>query len=328
MKKAISFLLLAIPILTYGQFNYTVNVFNGPYTPLTTGTVVSGGTMWDDEYHTAPIGFNFSLGQLQINTLSFTGGAFAASDTEGTVSGFFLTGADLYDRGNAGGSTALSPVRYELTGTAGSRIFKMEVYNAGFWDEYDLYTTNNDSVCFQIWLYEGTNVVELRFGPSKISHPADYFFLSSGNALLGYVKNIDFDNGNMDKMYYLTGTAAAYIIDSTTDLTSVSGGLNIHPANGTVFRFTPKPVNVNEVSKLLQGVDVVNTLSNNTITVKNNTTVTVQYRLISSNGTQTSINGKALQGNYQIDISNLPAGMYILQCYNADGMMHKRIVKQ
>ncbi|OSZ79415.1 hypothetical protein CAP35_14525 [Chitinophagaceae bacterium IBVUCB1] len=330
MKKIVSSLIFIVLVAASAdaQFRYTVSVSTATYTPLTMGTVLTGTDLWDDEYYTAPIGFNFNMESLQINKISMIGGGFAASDTIGNVSGFFLTGADLYDRGNAGGTNAVSPIRYAVTGNAGSRIFKMEVHNAGFWDEYDLYTTNNDSVSYQIWLYEGSNVVELHYGPSKVSHPTDYFFLSSGKSLIGYVKNIDYDNGNLEKMYYLNGNQMSPTIDSSTDLTSVSGGLNAYPANGTVYRFTPIPTGVGNITKTLEGVSIVNTVSTSNITVNNTEQNKVTYRVVSSNGTSTNISGQLMMGANRLDISSLPTGVYLLQAQSEEGYMVQRIVKQ
>jgi hypothetical protein len=330
MKKIVSSLIFIVLVAASAdaQFRYTVSVSTATYTPLTMGTVLTGTDLWDDEYYTAPIGFNFNMESLQINKISMIGGGVAASDTIGNVSGFFLTGADMYDRGNAGGINAVSPMRYTVTGPAGSRIFKMEAYNAGFYDEYDIHSTNNDSVCYQIWLYEGSNIVELRYGPSKVSHPADYFSLSSGKALVGYVKNIDFDNGNLEKVYYLNGNQMSPTIDSSSSITSIASGLNAYPANGTVYRFTPKPTGVGNITKTLEGVSIVNTVSTSNITVNNTEQNKVTYRVVSSNGTSTNISGQLMMGANRLDISSLPTGVYLLQAQSEEGYMVQRIVKQ
>lgn len=221
----------------------------------------------------------------------------------------------------------MSPIRYTVSGSAGSRIFKMEIANAGFWDEWDIYSTNNDSVNFQIWYYETSNIVELRFGPSHISHVTDYFMLGSG-PVIGFMKNIDASTGSIDNLYYLDGSAAAPVLDSTSSLFSISGGLSSYPANGTVYRFTPPSTGVGAIAKELEGVKVLNTVCTDYVKVANKNANNTSYTVTAMNGTNTNLNGTLQHGTNNIDLSALPAGVYILQCKNSDGAMQQRIVKQ
>jgi hypothetical protein len=310
------------------QLGYKLSVSTDTYTPLTGGTSVNDTTRWDEENYKVPLGFNFKLGTSTISHFSLVSGSFAASDTDGTViSGFFTCDADLHDRGNAGGASSKSPIRYTTSGAAGSRIFKMEVYNAGFWDEWDMYITNNDSVCYQIWYYETSNIVELRFGPSNITHATDYFYLGSG-PVIGFMKNIDPSNGSLDMLYYLNGSASSPTLDSTSSMFSVSGGLTSYPANGTVYRFTPPGTGVGSIAKELDGINVLNTVCTDYLKVANKNANKTTYTVTAMNGTNTNLNGTLQQGTNNIDLSALPAGVYILQCKNSNGAMQQRIVKQ
>lgn len=54
---------------------------------------------------------------------------------------------------NSGGN-----IRYDLTGTEGSRILKIEFNNLSF------FLGGNFHLKFQVWLYEGTNEIEFRYG--------------------------------------------------------------------------------------------------------------------------------------------------------------------
>lgn len=47
------------------------------------------------------------------------------------VSGFWTIDADLCDRGIHDSSASVSPITYTLTGTAGSRILKIQFTNMG-----------------------------------------------------------------------------------------------------------------------------------------------------------------------------------------------------
>ncbi|MCP4176609.1 MAG: hypothetical protein GY756_02485, partial [bacterium] len=107
----------------------------------------------------------------------------------------------------------------------GQNIFKAE------W----VYTLNNgDSFNQQLWLYEGSDIIEIHIGPNNISQE------SINNEIFNYefgsVENgpyISFSKGNTEYID-LTGNAAAPVIGLVyqENLSSV-------PPNGTVYVFTP-----------------------------------------------------------------------------------------
>lgn len=329
MKKVLlSMFLLALTVSSKAQFNYDVTVLNQTFQPLTGSTNISGSTLWDEENYKVPIGFSFVMDGQTITDISLLAGQSCLTDTAGIVSGFFVTDIDVHDRGNAGSGIASSPISYSVSGTAPNRIFKLEVFNAGMYDEYDLYSTNDDSLSYQIWLYETSNIVEIHYGGAQLSHPSDYFFIT-GSPIVGFVKNIDIDGtGNIDALYYLKGNASAPTIDSVNSIFSISGGLNTYPSNGTVYRFAPKPVSVNGLTKDELKIEVLNNVSANNIIVNNQSNVASTYRVLNINGSSIGISGDLQNGNNNIDISRLPQGMYIIQVQNEAGAKAYRITKQ
>ncbi len=329
MKKALLLLLAlaAASINSFAQFNYDLSVLTGAYQPLSTGTSVNGSTMWDDEYYKIPLGFNFSIEGKTISDFSLLSAQNCLTDTGGTVSGFIITDIDLHDRGNAGSSVSESPIRYVVTGSAPNRIFKLEAFNAGMYDEYDLYSTNNDSINYQVWLYETSNIVEIHIGDSKITHPSDYFYLS-GSPIVGFIRNIDLDvTGNLDIIYYLTGNALNPTIDSATNIFSLNGGLNAYPPSGTVYRFTPKPVSVKGVEQAIADISLLSNSVHNAVTVKNASKAGVAYKVISTNGASMNISGSLESGIHSVDVSSLASGMYILHVQHDKGVKAFRFVK-
>lgn len=330
MKK--HFLLIIPAILlcatnSFAQFRYTLAVSSATYVPLTGATLISGTTLWNGDNYKVPIGFNFKIEDSTIADFSLFATAFACTDTQGKVSGFFLSDADLQDRALPTMGTPVSPIRYQVSGTAGSRIFKIEVFNAGFWDEYDLYSTNLDSVCYQVWYYEGSNVVELHYGPSKVSHTSDYFQLAAGKPVVGFIRGVDFDLTTINMMYFLTGNPAAPVIDSASNLLAVSGGLDSYPADGTVYKFTPKTTGVKEVATTLDKVFAENTLCRDELYVTNNEKEAANYRILSTNGSTVSLSGTLKQGGNSIDVSQLASGVYVLYISNNTGRKQVKISK-
>ena len=84
---------------------------------------------------------------------------------------------DLCDRAflpmssNEGDPGGISDISYSLTGTTGSRICMIQVNNAGFFGEIYANDTSKSFINFQLWLYEGTNDIEIHFGNVNIQNP-------------------------------------------------------------------------------------------------------------------------------------------------------------
>lgn len=313
------FLLVGTMLVTaycYAQFPYTFTAFKQTYTPLTTGTEYKPGQLWGDtDMFVTPIPFHFKMDTITCDTFFSQSHLMMTSPANPIASLLAFCEKSFEDRGNLTGTSALSPVRYLTTGLPGDRIFKTEVYNAGFSDERTGFGTMNDSVCVQIWLYERSKAIELRYGPSKISHSSNYFVFGDG-PFIAYVMDID-DNNN-GKLYVLNGDPDAPDIDS---LKLVNGNpdntinpLNRWPSDGTVYRFTPKTNVVFQPEKL--NAKVYPTLCSDQLNIElagNNAT---SYSIIAINGMTTNINGTIKNGKESIDVSTLPAGMYIVQMHN------------
>ncbi|MBA3829604.1 MAG: T9SS type A sorting domain-containing protein [Taibaiella sp.] len=256
MKK---YLVTFLALLSFSCLNaqpYTLSVLHDVYVPLVTSTSLNGSVVWDDIYAAdVPLGFNFKIDTISTNAFFLSGPARVVSDTNmvKVTSGFFLTDAMLVDRGFVA-SASRSPLRYRVSGASGARIFKYEMFNAGFRSEYDSLGTLSDSISIQLWYYEGTNIVELRYGPSKISYPRLYFNNAStlGNPIVGYFKDNDPISGVGD-FFLLSGDPLHPGIDSIhldTSLSSQPLGLSSYPTNGTVYRFTPKFLGISNYSAI------------------------------------------------------------------------------
>lgn len=296
---------------------YTLSVSKQVYTPLTSGTEFKPGHIWNDtDIFIAATPFNFKMDTINCHTLFSEGATSIENDTNTAISSglLFFEGA-LEDRGMLTGSTSLSPVRYEITGPVGSRIFKMEVSNAGFQNERTGFGTMNDSVNIQVWIYEGSNILELRYGPSKISHGTNYFDLGSG-PLIAYAKDVDV-NGT-GTMYVLIddpnnpGIDTLHLVNGNPDNTM--NPLTDWPSDSTVYRFTPKTNVVFQPEKL--NAKVYPTLCSDQLNIElaNNNATT--YSIVAINGMTTNINGTIKNGKASIDVSTLPAGMYLVQMRN------------
>lgn len=304
---------------TAGAQPYTVTTSSQPYQPLTNATTFHNGVIWDDDPFVVPMPFSFKLGTYTINKFSILGGAIASVDTALIVNGFVLTDMDLLDKGALTGAASLSPIRYVTTGTAPNRIFKVEVANAGLYNELDMYGTMNDSVNMQVWYYETSNIAELRFGPSRLAYASDYYNFGTG-PFAGFVRELDMDNGMWDALFTLSGNPANPTLDSIPGPQSLPTLLNSFPVNGTVYRFTPKKVTQGvRTTPSFKNVSVFPTLCDRQITVNFNEKTAAGYVIVGADGKKAGASGNITQGANSIDVSTLAKGNYLLLIQNKDG---------
>jgi PKD repeat protein len=248
--KVISFglLLIFIGIVSHGiakaQFRYIFKDTSTPYAPLSASAIsLNGSTKWTGKKYVAPMPFTWKLDSnilvsgMPLDLINST----TASDTNNVsdVNGFFLGFVLGIDRGDAGPGS-LSPIRYKTVGTAPQRIFKLEIANAGFSKEQVNHGTLSDSFSLQIWVYETSNILELHFGPSRITYPSEYFSFGSGPHL-GYMQHTDLSTSTHGNVYYVASNGTSTRIDTMRlpFVTPPTNNLNAWPASGRVFRFTP-----------------------------------------------------------------------------------------
>lgn len=320
----IAMAILLSAVKATAQMPYKVTVQNDTYTPLTGATSINGTKAWtDSSTFVVPLGFNFNMDGKTVTKLNLLKMMSISSDTTGVVSGMSFMGTALLDRGVVSG-TSKSPIRYTTTGNAGKRIFKLEIFNAGFSDENDIYQTLNDSLNLQVWLYEGTNAIELRYGPSKISHYSDYFFI--GGPMLGYMKNVNLATESFEKLYLLKGDALNPVLDSVATGNTNFPSISSYPVNGRVYNFTPKNAATGVAQLVAENkLKVYPTLCTDKVVIENGGSETLAYEVISMNGSLV-IAGNAANGLNTINVSTLPGGMYVLRL-GAEGKAY-RFMKQ
>jgi hypothetical protein len=315
MKKIFSFAVIAAASVLLSnkvnaQMPYNVTTLNETYVPLTGATNLTNGVKWaDTSTFTIPLGFNFQMGGTTITSIRLSESNLILNGASGTQSGFGMLGCSLQDRNFASGAPA-SPIQYTLTGNTGSRILKLEIKNAGFTTEMDMFSTNEDFVNVQVWFYENSNIVEFRFGTSSINHFQEYF---QQKVPLGYLKNLNVEMFSFEKFYCLTGNPAAPAIDSTTSLTNPIG-MNAYPPSGTIYRFKPKTNNttaINEVEKINLG-NIYPVPANGTLYIDSKAK---QYEIYSLTG-NVLLKGRLSGSHDAVSLEHLSAGTYVIKLSN------------
>lgn len=312
MKNLIALIILiATALNTQAQMPYNFKYKKEAYVPLTNGISLNDTNIWDDESYAIPLGFTFKLGNKSLDTIYLHGTSILSSDTTLEVmDGLVFIDADLQDRGAVDTSVSKSSIKYVVTGAIGSRICKIEIANAGFSDEYDIYGTMDDSVNIQLWIYEAGGIVEMHYGPSQVTNPSDYF-LSQAGPIVGYADFLD-PNEQSGIVYLVSGDYDSPTLDSFS-FSTMGFTLFSYPEDGTVYTFTPKQTLRTNKEHRLQNIKVYPSAVRNNLHIDLGDATAAEYRIISATGQTTNVYGSMKQRSNTIDVSHLPSGMYILQ---------------
>ena len=152
---------------------YTLTVTSEPYQSLQGGQALVND-FWDDPSFTVPLGFNFEFFNEMLQSVvvdaSFSFVSMAAPPVDDMFSLLIPFGADLVDRGYLD-SVHLSPIRYKVTGSPGSKVLTVEWSNAGYFQDLIINGTSTDYINFQVRLYEANGDIEYHYGPNAVADP-------------------------------------------------------------------------------------------------------------------------------------------------------------
>lgn len=306
---ALTFLLAASN--TVMAQDYTYSTFTAPFQYLTNPDTLSSDIPdWDDDMFLIAPGFPVNvMGETYDSIAVETNGslilynAFSeivdGNDTLPVLMPFgeFLSNSGSVDllylvAGN-------SPIGYEVTGSAGSRIAKIEWRNAGFFND----PNDVDFVNFQAWIYEGSGDIEFRYGSSQVSTES-YDGATGPTVGIGPIDPVSFD---FLAGYYLTGdsTAAA--------LTNPYAMLTGTPTNGTVFRFANNSTTGVKESAALP-VTVFPNPATEAVTIRFEAEGSTTVAITDLTGhilttVEVDANGAV---SLSMDVSTLPPGMYLV----------------
>ena len=257
MKNLYVFFLIVCPLLVGAQ-TYELSVRQGTYQDLENSISLNNGEVWDDPNYEVPLGFNFRYFDQELDTLYLDGetlnlGAILSSFNAPTIIQVLaVNGADLIDRGYLA-DTSLSNISYLVEGDAGSRIFKMEWKNVGFFTELFDDDVSEDFTNFQLWLFEEDDAIQIHFGPKSINYP-DLSYDDSAGTFVGLIDsfNIDEDETSFGEAYFLEGDPLNPIFREifVEDLDGDPITLNGDIPEGTIYRFARRTSSSEEIEEL------------------------------------------------------------------------------
>lgn len=297
---------------------YTFNLQTAAFTPLTGAISLSNNSVWDDPTYIIPLPFSFNVqGQLVDSLLlDGLGGGLVGLSNGGTVISLIAPfDIDLIDRGYDS-SQSLSPISYKVDGAVGSRILKIEWKEAGSYSEYsasggilDMY------ISFQTWIYEGSSVIEYRFGANTINNSL-LFYEGDDGAYIG----TGIVNGSNIVANLLTGPASNPSL--SLSLSTITGT----PTSGTVYRLTPLAgsTSVSENS-LAQNINAWPNPVSDVLNIKLKNEQQAHISLYNLQGQK--VKQELLsESRSSLDLSDLPAGAYLIRMEGQVGSM--RIIKR
>ena len=227
-----------------GNFLYNLTTTSATYTDLVNPISINNGEVWDEPEYTFPIGFPFEFLEDEIDGFEFYGsGAYMrAATSDPDVYAYAVPfETDLVDRGALDDDEiSLSPISYVVEGEPGNRIFKLEFKNAGSYYEMSDNNTLDMFINFQMWLYEGSNTVQFRYGPSSIDNPALFYAEESGAGIA--VADYNEEDDIITNLHFIVGNASNPVLSTNQDMPYITGT----PPNGTVYTLSlDLPLEVN-----------------------------------------------------------------------------------
>ncbi len=137
------------------DFNYTVTSGAASWQELNSQTILnSSNTAWNFSYR-IPIGFSFGYLGQNFDSLTIETNGYLVFDEDRSYAFTAFTG--FGDRIEAGDHAVLG---YELSGTAGNKILKIQFKNVG------IAIDDPRAFSYQVWLKENGDVLEVHTGPN------------------------------------------------------------------------------------------------------------------------------------------------------------------
>ena len=329
MRPLLPVLFLISCNLMFAQ-TYTFSVTNQPYQDLENSTSLNNGKTWDDPQYHIPMSFEFKLfsttiGDIYIDDIGF-GGILTEDSSDFNIKSLIIPfGSDIIDRGYDFNfdSTAisLSNISYEESGNAGDRILKIEWNNVGFYSELEDDLVSTDYTNFQLWLYESSGDIEVRFGPTNIAQPQLSYDGDPG-PIVALIDGYDYWTDTVrGDIIFLEGDPAAPDMIVSRDLEE-GGYLVGNIPEGTVYRFSRQTSGI--ASEYTENISIYPNPASRSFTIEGLGELNLRsLELLTSTGRV--VRQFPLEKG-PLNVSDLLPGSYLLNIVSDKGNVVKRVV--
>lgn len=320
MKNLIAlFSILMIHASVLGQYNF--NTTMETYQSLSNPTSINDGASWtNSSVYAVYFNFDFQIGEQTYTALNVNAGGGLSFPGQGNIQlrvfGHPDSGYLLADRNQL---ESASPISYEISGSSGEQILKIQWENAGFREWCDS-SDPDDFVDYQIWIYEGNNKIEVRFGES-VANAGAYGLPDCNSGTDGMQFIFQFDI--CDNALSLTGNADLPSYDYRNHCIWQPG---VHvsgtPSTGIVYNLTPLTTNIVDVSEA--NIQMFPNPASTQFTIESDQAIN-QIEI-------SNLSGKVLKSfstiSNLVDIADLNAGIYFIRFTSGDGTITKKFAKQ
>ncbi len=310
MKNILTTLILGLTFVSdsYSQVA-TFSQFNEPYQYLKNDTSKFENFKWGESFSfDIKIPYQISFDSLKCNYLNIQAHGYGTLATPFDPENAYLwlfpyISFNLIDRAwKLNLPNGISPISYKYETIGGERVLKVQWKNAGF-----QYGSINDSLNMQIWLFENSQKVQYRYGPSYVANFDSISVLDT--AQIG----IEIETDALDMYTMLSGTPSNHTL-MHSEFAKYYG----LPAPGTVYEFR----------SLLSSTNFIKHKDIFTYQIKNKT-LSVQLNDESkfSKLELVDLNGRLIKfsNNQSIELNEVNAGVYILLVYTKDGLFREKI---
>ena len=315
---------------TQAQFPYEASVFTESYVELQNPTLLDIELGWDDPELIFPLPFIFPIGDVSAFELSLGnyGEMIYAMDEIGSINILWPLSVDVIDVSNDPNAASgdVSTIGHQTEGNAPNRIFKIEWNNCGLYEEIDGNGTSNIRLNWQVWLREGSGIIEYRFGPTTFA-VEDIFLLEGEPFTSGMIFNWDYD-GYTGNIYAASGDAAAPSWSLETDFESwYYGGpfLDNVPQEGQGYRFNGGSTSISDPVSLEASFQLYPNPTSGTFWVSNLSSHFQNYTCVSASGQVVEQWTLAPRAILMLDEANLAAGIYVV--HDEQGMRQKLMIR-
>ncbi len=331
IKLSLSVVFATFSFFTFGQ-SYKMDVSNSTYSDLKDAISLNDGMTWDDPIISIPIGFDFKYFNKTIDTLYLSewglGGELTTEPgLSGETSLLIPCGSDLMDRGydfviDEPTKESLSPISYLVDGEAGKRVFKLEWKNAGFFSEIEDDDKSDDFINVQLWLYEETGVIEIRYGSNSVTYP-DLCYDDQSGPYIGFFESYDLDQDEAkeDGLVVSGKPSTASLIVAEDVYTEFLDGT---VPNGTVFTLAPTTVSVEQNASLSNSVSIYPNPVDDVVFI--NTDIKTIERVVVR-----SLDGRevcSITGNQRtVNVNDLGSGVYSIEVYGLETKATGKLIK-
>lgn len=325
MKNLIFYLLpLLFSNTLLSQQNYNFTQLTQNYTELSGLTLFQNGYVWNNQglNWNFQLPFSFNIAGTNYSVFSYDGSVIELFATNGTSAQLYAHGIYINDKSTTNSGTSISPVGYKTEGTSGNRIVKIQFKNVGSATEYAFLNTRTITMNFQIWLYEGTNVIEYHIGSNNVNT-----YLADVNELIMFGLSREQGNSFISVLYssHSNPLYGEYINPDEIDLDNY--GMKSYPVANTVYRFTPS-TSASNTKFIQQGFTIYPNPVTDELLIGANELAIHQIESIEI----FDLTGKRLsmvENNFsQINVGHLVKGSYILKIKSIEGTQVSKFIKK